>query len=241
VPVAALAVLGLVAAAAFLIWIDPGVDHDHPPASEPPAATDQPAQPAPGGTAPPVPGQDLLPEVGWGTVCGVTLPFSTSHGPQQHDGDRGYGFARTPTGALLAALHLAVQVSPQSGPDVFAATLAEQVTGPDAAVFAHEVHSQYERLHEQAALPYGQPLCPIYGRFVGLRLDSYHEQAASLRLLLEAPGPDGVAQLAAVIVQVSWLDGDWRLVAPPHGDWSRVSSLQPASALDRYTPIAPGR
>jgi hypothetical protein len=48
-----------------------------------------------------------------------------------------------------------------------------------------------------------------------------------------------VAQLVSVLVQLVWVDGDWRLVAPPRGDWSTVSTLLPASAADRYTALAP--
>jgi hypothetical protein len=195
---------------------------------------------SPAGTRPPGP-EAVLPDSGitWSSTCGVELPVSAGYGPHARDGQRGYGFARQPAGAVIAALHLVVQVSPQTGPDVFLPTLAEQVTGPDAATFTHEVHTGYEQAAHATQMPYGQPLCPIYGRFAGFLLDSHTDDASSLRLLVEAPGADGVAQLVSVLVQLVWVDGDWRLVAPPRGDWSTVSTLLPASAADRYTALAP--
>jgi hypothetical protein len=130
-------------------------------------------------------------DVTWHRLCGIDLPFSARYGPHRRDGERASGFGNQPTGAVLAALHLAVRVSPQLGPDVFVPTLAEQVTGPDAAVLAHQVHAQYQQLQQRAQARYGQPVCPIYGRFAGFLLDSHTSTAASLRLLIEAPGPGG--------------------------------------------------
>lgn len=239
--VAAAAVLAvLVVAAAVHLRLGRPAGQDTPP---PPAAAEGAAGPtAPSSpAAPPSPdGGKALPEPGtaWDSTCGVELPTSAGHGPRDRDGHRTSGFARTPTGAVIAALHLVVQVSPQSGPDVFVPTLAEQVTGPDAGTFTHQVHTEYEQAAHAASVPYGQPLCPIYGRFAGYLLDSYAGDAASLRLLVEAPGPDGVARLVSVLVQLVRVDGDWRLVAPPRGDWSSVSTLVPASAAGQYTPLA---
>lgn len=214
------------------------------------AAGDTPPQPPaigqPGvqsSTAAPPGGQASLlagGEVTWGRFCGVDLPHSERHGPHGGDGERRYGFARDAAGAVVAAAHLLVQVSPQTGPDVFAATVSEQVVGPDADALGHAVHDQYTQLAEAAQLPYGQPACPIYVRLVGFVIDSQTAQAASLRLLVEGPGSDGTPQWASLLVQLSWIDGDWRLVAPPMGDWSRTSTLLPASAADAFTPLGPG-
>jgi hypothetical protein len=208
---------------------------DRAGSGDPPASTQVPTGPA---------GQVVLSgeDVSWQRLCGIALPVSTRHGPHDRGGLRAVGFARGPTGAVLAGLHLAVRVSPQLGPGVFGPTLAEQVTGPDAPVFTQLVHIQYQQQLQQQATRagYGQPVCPIYGRFAGFLLDSHTASAASLRLLVEAPGPGGGPQLASVLVQLSWVDGDWRLVAPPGGDWARVRTLLPASAAAGYQPLARG-
>jgi hypothetical protein len=220
---------------------DPGPDTTPPPAAPTPAGIGDP--PVPSGRQSPLSGDVVVSgdDVTWHRLCGIDLPFSARYGPHRRDGDRASGFANEPTGAVLAALHLSVRVSPQLGPDVFVPTLAEQVTGPDATVLAHEVHAQYQQLQQQAQARYGQPVCPIYGRLAGFLLDSHTSVAASLRLLIEAPGPGGGPRLVSVLVQLSWVDGDWRLVAPPRGDWARVRTLLPASAAGDYQPLAAGR
>lgn len=197
----------------------------------------------PGATAAPPDDQARLlagAEVTWSRYCGVDLPHSQRHGPSGSEGDRRYGFARTAGGAVVAAAHLLVQVSPQTGPEVFAGTVAEQVVGPDADALAQAVHAGYEQAVEAAQVPYGQPTCPIYARLAGFVVDSHTENAASLRLLVAGPGQDGSPQWASLLVQLSWDGGDWRLVAPPLGDWSRVSTLVPASAVESFTPLGPG-
>lgn len=196
-----------------------------------------------GGTAAPPGDQATLlagAEVTWSRFCGVDLPHSDVHGPHGGDGQHRYGFARDAGGAVVAAAHLLVQVSPQTGPEVFAPTVSEQVVGPDADALRQAVHDQYTQLSDAAQLPYGQPGCPIYARLAGFVIDSHTADATSLRLLVEGPGHDGAAQWASLLVQLSWADGDWRLVAPPLGDWSRVSTLLAASAVESFTPLAPG-
>jgi hypothetical protein len=234
---AAVAVLLVLVVTAVVHQRDSAGPEVTPPA--PPAGPD--ATPIPPSTA----GHDQMPrwmeDADWVQVCGLELPVSARYGPYERDGVRMRGFARTPDGAVLAMLHLVVQTSPQTGPQVFTAAVAEQVTGPDAATFGHEIHGQYEHARQVAQEPYGQALCPIYATVRGYRLDSFHDDAASLRLLIEAPGPQGLPQLASVLVQVAWVDDDWHLVAPPHGDWSRVRTLLPPSAAGPYTPLTGGR
>jgi hypothetical protein len=207
-----------------------------------PAAVEGVDQPAPAASGAPPADQDVLAggDVSWVRRCGVDLPESDRYGPHAHDGDRRYGFTGDAGGAVVAAAHLLVQVSPQVGPDVFVPTIRDQVTGPDAQALADAVHTEYEQAAEAALVPYGAPLCPIYARLVGYVIDSHSPQAASLRMLAEGPGQDGAPQRVALLVQLSWVDGDWRLVAPPLGDWSRVSTLLAASATETFIPLAPG-
>ncbi|QSB13768.1 hypothetical protein JQS43_19720 [Natronosporangium hydrolyticum] len=202
---AALAIIA-VAAALHMRLSDGGPDPQPGPTGHP-QQTDRPVDPAQPDSPPAAP---ILPddELVWASLCGVPLPYSDRYGPHRREGDRGLGFAREPAGAVLAALHLAVLVSPQVGPDTFAPTLTGRVIGPDATVFAHRVHDQYEDAREIAQVPYGEPLCPIYGTVRGFQLDSFSPDAASLRLLIEAPGVDGVPQLAGVLMQLTWLEAD---------------------------------
>jgi hypothetical protein len=174
----------------------------------------------------------------WITVAGLDLPVSATAGPFDLAGGRARGFAQTPAGAVFAALHLLVRTSPQVGPRVWEPALREQVVGPDFEAYVDAVRVDYETAREQVQVPYGEPLGRIYASIGGVRIDAYGPQAASLRLLIEAPGSDGSLARAATVVQVSWSGTDWQLIAPPSGDWARVRVL--ISATAGFTPL-PGR
>lgn len=176
----------------------------------------------------------------WVAVAGLDLPVSATAGPRDLAGGRAQQFAQTPSGAVLAALHLLVRTSPQVGPRVWGPTLREQVVGPDVAAYVDAVNQDYAAGREQLQVPHGDPLAPIYASIAGVRIDAYSPQAASLRLLIEAPDGDGGVARAATVVQVSWSGSDWHLIAPPQGDWSTVRALVGPSVVRGYTPL-PGR
>ncbi|NIL40675.1 hypothetical protein HCB17_05435 [Salinispora arenicola] len=176
----------------------------------------------------------------WTTVAGLDLPVSATAGPRDSSAGRARGFAQTPSGAVLAALHLLVRTSPQVGPRIWEPTLREQVVGPDVATYIDAVTQDYAVAQEQLQIPYGDPLSPIYASIAGVRIDSYGPQAASLRLLIEAPDGNGGVARAATVVQVSWTGTDWSLIAPPRGDWSTVRALVGPAVVRSYTPL-PGR
>jgi hypothetical protein len=173
----------------------------------------------------------------WATVAGLDLPASATAGPRDRAGGRARGFSQTPAGAVLAALHLLVRTSPQVGPHVWEPTLREQVVGPDVAAYVDAVQLDYETARQRLQLPYGEPLGRIYASIGGVRIDAYNAEAASLRVLIEAPGPEGVSARAATVVQVSWSGTDWQLIAPPRGDWASVRVLVPATAASGYAPL----
>ncbi|MGI5213878.1 hypothetical protein [Plantactinospora sp. CA-290183] len=176
----------------------------------------------------------------WITMAGLDLPVSATAGPRDLAGGRAQQFAQTAPGAVLAALHLLVRTSPHVGPRVWDPTLREQVVGPDMAAYIDAVNQDYAIGREQLQVPYGEPLAPIYASIAGVRIDAYSSQAASLRLLIEAPDDEGGVARAATVVQVSWSGSDWRLIAPPQGDWSTVRALVGPAVVRSYTPL-PGR
>jgi hypothetical protein len=176
----------------------------------------------------------------WMTVAGIDLPASATAGPLDLPDGRARGFSQTAAGAVLAALHLLVRSSPQVGPEVWEPTLREQVVGPDVAAYTDAVQRDYETARERLQVPYGEPLGRIYASIRGVRVDAYSPKAASLRLLIEAPGGDGGIARAATVVQVWWSGVDWQLIAPPRGDWSTVRVLVSADLAVGYTPL-PGR
>ena len=101
----------------------------------------------------------MLPaDVRWVRVAGVDLPVSAATGPTQAVGGLARGFAHTPAGAVVAALHLLVRTSPQVGPAVFDPTITAQVVGPDAGGDARQVTADYQQAAAAAGIAYGQPL-----------------------------------------------------------------------------------
>lgn len=172
-------------------------------------------------------------DVWWMEVAGFHLPASAQAGPRRESAGQVWGFGHDPVGAVFAALHLIVRTSPQVGPAVFAPTLREQVVGPDAAAYAAAVAASYDSGRRSLGLPYGQPLDPITATVPSVRVQAYTPQACDLLLLVEAA--DGAR--AVTLVQLSWTGSDWRLVAPPLGDWAAVRSPATAETAAGFTPL----
>jgi len=241
--VAAVALTLIVAGSAVAAQIhgSPKPDQPHSPPSPPPAA-------APVGSAPATaePSMAVQPELRWPldtrlrSVAGLDLPVSATSGPLDTNRGRARRFAHTQPGAVLAGLHLLVRTSPQVGPALWGPTLDEQVVGLDHNAYVAAVRRDYENARERLQLPADAPLGVIYASIRGIRVDAYSPQACSMRVLIEAPGADGVILRAATVVQVSWSGSDWQLVAPPGGDWARVRTYLPAGAAVDFTPL-PGR
>lgn len=175
---------------------------------------------ASGSASPSPPADDMR----WDTVAGARVPVSRSAGPAHTADGRARGFARTPLGAVLAAVHISVRLSPQAGPTVFEPTLREQVVGAGAAALGEQLDEDYQQARAQLGLPYGQPAGRLYSTSRGYRIEAGAD-TATVRLLIEGPGPSGGSVLIALVVTVQWVGGDWALVAPPGGDWSTNASV----------------
>ena len=135
-------------------------------------------------------------------------------------------------------MHISLRLSPQVGPQVFDPTLREQVVGADAAALRQHVEDDYDTARQKLGLPYGPPAGRLYSTVVGYRVDEVSAAAASVRLLIDAPGRDGGTVHAATVVGLRWVGADWALVAPPNGDWNTVVSL--VTDTSGYTPLTEG-
>jgi hypothetical protein len=221
VATAALVVLGLVAAVAGLAvaLVHRGVAASPPAeaAASWPAAGLVPAASGPIGSVPP---DDLS----WVSVAGATVPVSTMAGPRDSAGGRARGFARTPLGAVLAAVHISVRLCPQAGPAVFEPTLIGQVVGADKDGLAAQLAEDYQAARAQLGLPYGAPAGRLYSTTTGYQVEMQGADAATVLLLIEGPGQDG-GVLVALATHVQWTGSDWVLEAPTRGDWSTVASV----------------
>ena len=243
-PVIVLAVL-LAAGTAGLVlaWTHGG---HHPRARS--AAAAAPARvpsPAPGPAAAnsPAPEAAEIPRINlaglrWVSFGGLKLPVSPTGGPRAMRGGLASGFARTPVGALLAAVNIAVRANAQWGPAVFGPTIRDQVTGPDAAALLTSCQDAYEQARQQAGLQPGQPLGRAYVAEEAFRWETYTPGDAAVDIVSAGPGDQGFTVRAATLIELIWRDGDWQVVAPAGGDWG--NSATQASGLAGYT-LFPGQ
>jgi hypothetical protein len=193
---------------------------NHPPAA--PA-------PAPSRTARPTPttaagliadaGQDLT----WVGFHGMQLPAAAGAGPRTVRGGLAWGFADTPRGALLAAINIGVRTGAQWGTAIFGPTIIRQVTGPDTGSLLRAQDTAYAQLRAAAKVRAGQAAGQGYAAETGYRFVSWIPAAATVDVVTAGPGANGTTVLASTRIQVLWLRGDWRLVAPPDGNWANAA------------------
>jgi hypothetical protein len=185
-------------------------------------------------------GAVVLPaDVTWVSVAGVALPVSATAGPRDLRDGLARGFAHTPAGAVLAAVHLLVRTTAQAGPNVFTPTLHDQVVGDHAAAMRAFVADSYRQLAGDTNTT--APVGSLPAALAGVRIDSYTDQAASLDLLTTAVDATGTPRFAATAIQLRWIGADWALVAPEQGRWDHaVRSVTTAQAA-AYPPLAQGR
>ena len=230
-PAAAVAAILLSAGLAFALT-------GRPPASRNPAATaTAPASPAgaagPGSQDRPRVPRVSLASVRWSGFYGVELPVSAQAGPFGTSGGVAAGFAHTPLGALLAAVNIGVRANAQWGPRIFTTVIRGQVTGPDAAALLAGCQAAYDQAAQSAGVTRGQPLGTVNVTEQAFRWITYTPAAAILDLAVAGPGADGATVRASVQMQVVWDGGDWKVVAPPGGDWG--NSAAELSSLAGYT------
>jgi len=174
----------------------------------------------------------------WSDFHGVELPVSARAGPRATNGGRAAGFARSPLGALLAAINIGVRANAQWGPRIFAAVIRRQVTGPDAAALLANCEVAYGQASQSRHVTDGQPLGNVDVTEEGFRWVAYTPAAAILDLVSAGPGSQGSAVRASTQIETVWDGGDWKLVAPPGGDWGNVATG--LSSLSGYA-VFPGQ
>lgn len=147
--------------------------------------------------------------VRWQKLVALMVPTSPSAGPLHTDAMMWWCFAHTPTGAVLAAHIIPVQLSGAAW-----RTVAEQqvVPGKPRDRFVNSKAGADETDPEKSAV----------GRFVGFSLVSYSGDLATVRLLVTNP----MGGYLATSVSVRWRDGDWKV--EPRDDGSLYSSVEQA-------------
>lgn len=168
----------------------------------------------------------------WTDLRGIALPVSARFGPADTIGGRATQFSHDWFGALLAAVHISARAEASAGPSVFRSTIGDQVVGVDADELLANVEANYRQRRATS----GEPLSNTPSALAGYRFDAVSDSTVSLRLAVAILNP---GQLGAVYVEtrleVRWLRGDWRLVAPPDGSWSTRSTVTAsASGYTRF-------
>ena len=169
----------------------------------------------------------------WFDFYGIDLPVSATAGPHRiHNGLSG-GFTDTPLGAVLAAVNITVRTSAQWGPGIYRPTINHHVVGPAAGILLAADNSDYAALRAAAHVAPGRPAGRAYAVEAAYRLVRYTPGSATVAIVSEGPASNGTAVLAVTRIHVRWLRGDWRVVAPPGGTWSRSAAT--VSSLSGYT------
>ena len=174
----------------------------------------------------------------WSDYHGVRLPSSPTAGPRDASGGLASGYADTPLGALLAALNIAVRANAQWGPGIFGPTIRNQVTGPAAAALLAGCQSAYSQASQAAHISGGGPLGDAFVTEEAFRWVDWTPADATVYLVSAGPGSQGATVRAVTQVQVTWDDSDWKVIAPPGGDWGNSAAV--LTSLDGYT-IFPGQ
>jgi hypothetical protein len=229
------AVIALAAIASALDHTRARSSHrSHIPGPDTSMATRAPsAKPAKKAAVPTAPGTATGTGLGWADFHGIRLPQSAESGPRHSRGGLAWGFANTQEGALLAAINIAVRTGAQLGPNIFQPTIRDQVTGPDAAALLKADASGYAALRAAAHVRPGQPVGRAYAVEAGFRFVAFTPADATVDIVTEGPGSGGTTVRTATRIEVVWLRGDWRVVAPPGGDWA--NSATAISSLTGYT------
>jgi hypothetical protein len=211
---AALALAGLAAAgaAAYAGWMTRLPDRvcvsvQHAPAPARRAGASRPGAGEPALSVPDV----SLSGVSWAGYRGYQLPVSPQAGPRDTAGGLASGYADTPLGALLAAVNITARTSWEFGPGVFGPTVSRQVTGR----FAAQMLSADQASWSQDAA--GPAAGTTGSRQVAFAFEAYTPADATVDIVSGAPGTGGYV---VTRIQAERTGGDWRVLAPPGGDWS---------------------
>jgi len=174
----------------------------------------------------------------WNDFYGVELPSSAAAGPRDTSGGLAAGFAHSPLGALLAAVNIGVRANAQWGPRIFTAVIRGHVTGPDAATLLVNCQAAYDQASQPAGVAGGAPLGGVDVAEQAFRWVAYTPAATIIDLVSAGPGGQGTTVRASTRVQVLWDGGDWKVIAPPGGNWG--NSATGLSSLRGYT-LFPGQ
>jgi hypothetical protein len=154
------------------------------------------------------------------SVDGAPVPESPADGPRRVTAASASGFADTASGAVLAAVNIMVRASGQDGPGIFSPTISSQVTGTWKATLLAAAWQEYQQSGKPPAD--GGPSAKADVSVTAFQVTSWSAKTADVTLLATS---DSAAYAQVTIpVQVTWSNGDWRLVAPVSGNFNATAA-----------------
>lgn len=186
------------------------------PAAAGPAVAAPQLPPAERCPAPPTPAAGAAnsppPDVSWTPYRGVFVPVSDASGPLAAHGDVARCFSHSPSGALLAAVHISARYA--FAPD-WRAIAEYQIVADPARNSAVERRAKAEQANGGARQGLLDP--QKVRQVEGYQIVSYADEAATVRILTATPsgGP-----LMSSMYAMVWTDGDWKLQMQPSGSTS---------------------
>ena len=98
--------------------------------------------------------------------------------------------------------------------------------------------ASYGQEARAAGVTGGQPLGRAYVTEQAFRWVAYTPVNATVDIASAGPGPQGSTVRAVTRIEAQWIGGDWRVIAPPGGDWG--NSAAPVTSLRGYS-LFPGQ
>lgn len=210
--------LGVTVVMSLVVWLTGGNEDPAPPVPDQVRiVAAEPGGRAPGCRTDDSGGTELTsvpPDVRWKVVEGTRVPTSPSAGPKLVSGPLNHCFARTPTGALIAA-HV---IPAQLGGDGWRAVAAQQIMpefGRDMFI------SQRGSVRDVKANTNAST-------YYGFRIVSFTPDEAVVAPLLR----NTMGTVASTTVTMRWSDGDWKVL--PNFDGSLYSELASVPNADIY-------
>ena len=153
----------------------------------------------------------------------MLLPVAPAAGPRYQRNGLAWGFADTPTGALLAAVNIGVRASAQWGPGIFGPTIRRQMIGLGAGVLLAACRASYLQEARAAGVTGGRPLGRGYVTEEAFRWVAYTPADATVDIVSAGPGPQGSTVRAVTRIEVLWIRGDWQ---SSRAAWRRLGQLR---------------
>ena len=129
-------------------------------------------------------------------------------------------------------MNIGVRANAQWGPGVFGPTIRGQVTGPGAVALLSACRASYEQARQATGVLPGRPLGRAFVVEEAFRWVAYTAAAATVDIVSAGPGGNGGIVRAVTRIEVVWPGRDWRVIAPPGGDWG--NSAAPLTSITGY-------